>query len=52
MLRDIATSYLPDLYVNVHAGIREMYMGWDHKIMLIPNSEEVLRLLTYVSQRY
>ena len=31
-LRDVATSFRPSLYINVHSGIKEMYMGWDHKV--------------------
>jgi len=51
-LRDVAMQSKPDLYMNWHAGIREMYCGWDHKAELIPNKEEIMRLLQHVNHRY
>jgi hypothetical protein len=50
-LRDLATEFRPDLYINYHSGIREMYCGWDHRQELIPNAEEVLRLLNHMNTR-
>jgi hypothetical protein len=45
VLRDVALQVRPNLFVNVHSGITEMYCGWDWKQELIPNGAEALRLL-------
>lgn len=51
VLRDLATALRPDLYVNYHSGIREMYCGWDHRAELIPNAAEVMKLLNHANER-
>lgn len=35
----------PDLYINVHSGLREMYFGWDHKVELIDEAEYIKETL-------
>jgi hypothetical protein len=45
VLRDVAQLVRPNLFVNVHSGITEMYCGWDWKQELIPNGAEALRVL-------
>jgi len=51
VLRDLATALRPDLYVNYHSGIREMYCGWDHRAELIPNAAEVMKVLNHANDR-
>lgn len=51
-VRDEATRFRPDLYINVHSGAREMYTGWDHKPDLIPTASDVLPLLDFLNASY
>eukprot|EP00808_Paulinella_micropora_P027133 g65832.t1 len=44
-IRDFADRFRPDIYVNTHSGIRELYIGWDHRGEYIPEPERAIGML-------
>jgi Zinc carboxypeptidase len=51
-MHTLVTNVRPHLFINLHSGADEMYLGWDHKQEPIPNARDVEQLLAHVSDTY
>lgn len=52
-LRDLAQRFQPHVYVNMHSGFKEMYVGWDYSAEKIPEADNVaMPLLRFLSKHH